>query len=117
MNNLMAVVTSAVAKTIMEALTKKLLATLGSRLMTNAFKATLKAMMKAYTPIVGSLFFTIVVGLNIWVYSRPVHKSFEEAFWLFAYLLELVLSMFLVAYSFARVRRLKPSSSGRGKLR
>jgi len=111
----MVAVITAVAKTIMEALIKKLFAALGNRLMTNAFKAMLKAIMKAYMPIAGSLFFMIVVGLNIWVYSRPVHISGEEAFWLFVYLFEFVLSMFLVAYSFARVRRLKPSSSGRGQ--
>jgi hypothetical protein len=84
--------------------------------MTNAFKATFKAMMKAYMPIAGSLVFTVVVDLNIWVYSRPAHISGSEALWLFLYLLELILALFLTTYSLARLGWLKRGNSDRGKL-
>jgi hypothetical protein len=115
MSNLMTAVLTAVAVKIIDPLIKKLFAALWKRLMTNEFRARLKATMRAYLPIVASLCFTVVVGLNIWVYSRPAHPSGVEILWLFVYLLELVLSMFLIAFSFARLSRSKRNRDG-GKL-
>jgi hypothetical protein len=117
MNNLMTAVFSTVAAKIIDPLIKKLFAAVWNRLMTNTFKATLKAMMNKYLPIVGSFIFTVLVCLNIWVYSRPAPISGIEAFWIGVYLLQLVLALFCMTYSLARLGKVERGNSDRGKLR
>lgn len=116
MSNLMTAVLSIVATKIIDPLITKLFAALWNRLMTSALKATFKAMMNKYLPIVGSFVFMVLVGLNIWVYSRPAHISGIEALWLGLYLFELFLALFFMTYSLARLGSLKRGNSDRRKL-
>jgi len=83
---------------IMTPVIKRLLDALGKHLSMAMFNRAVKAMSTTYALIVGSLFFMVIVILNIWVQSSISHPSGSDVVWLIGYSFELALSVILFPY-------------------
>ena len=90
------------ATTMMTPLIKKLFEVLGKYLTRITFKTTVKATTTTYALIVGSLFFMVIVILNLWVQSRVTHPTGSDVLWLVFFSLQLAACILLSPYLIGR---------------